>query len=428
MKNVEGKTFNTKKIRDMNQEERLCFLKENADLDDKDITLLHNTSIFNFQEINRMIENAIGIFQIPMGIADNFIINNKEYLVPMVTEEPSVIAAASNAAKIAKKGGGFVASADNSIMIGQIQLISNSFNDDNSTLEKVSELILSKKMEIIDLANTKSKYAKCLDLGVKQVIDESINDLGKMIVIEILVDTKDAMGANVVNTMCETISPKIESLTGGQVILKILSNYATNRLVKCKGVFPKELIGGDKVLKRILFAYGLAHSDVYRAVTHNKGVMNGIDSVAIATGQDFRAIEAGCHAYACKSGQYRSLTKWYQDSNGDLVGEIEIPMAVGTVGGIINTHPLVKTCLKILDVTSSQELAIIIATVGLAQNFSAIRALADEGIQKGHMRLHSKNVAIMAGARNDQIEIISQKMIDEGNISVSRAKEILDNR
>ncbi len=222
-----------------------------------------------------------------------------------------------------------------------------------------------------------------------------------MIIIEIFVDTKDAMGANVVNTMCEVIAPKIESLTKGQVILKILSNYATKRLVRCKGIFPKALIGGDKVLKRILFSYAFAYSDVYRAVTHNKGIMNGIDSVAIATGQDFRAIESGCHAYACKDGHYRSLTKWYQNSNGDLVGEIEIPLAVGIIGGITNIHPLVKTCLKILDITSSQELAMIIAAAGLAQNFSAIRALSDEGIQKGHMKLHSKNIAKIAGALNE---------------------------
>jgi hydroxymethylglutaryl-CoA reductase len=226
--------------------------------------------------------------------------------------------------------------------------------------------------------------------------------------------------------MCESIAPKIESLTEGQVILKILSNYATNRLVRCKGVFPKALIGGDKVLRRILFAYAFAYSDIYRAVTHNKGIMNGIDSVAIATGQDFRAIESGCHAYACKDGQYRSLTKWYENSNGDLVGEMEIPLSVGVIGGITNIHPLVKACLKILGIASSQELAMIIAAVGLAQNFSAIRALADEGIQKGHMKLHSKNIAKMAGALNDQIEDISQQMINEANISVSRAKDIIE--
>lgn len=414
-----------KKFRDMSLEERLEHIKKKTKLEDKEIALFNNIPIFGFDEVNKMIENAIGIIQIPLGIADNFVINDKEYLIPMATEEPSVIAAASNAAKIVKETGGFKAKADKSIMIGQIQLVS--FNDnDIANTDKVIETITKNKLELIRIANTKSKFARCIDIQIKQIDDESINHLGPMIIIEILIDTKDAMGANVVNTMCESIAPKIESLTEGQVILKILSNYATNRLVRCKGVFPKALIGGDKVLRRILFAYAFAYSDIYRAVTHNKGIMNGIDSVAIATGQDFRAIESGCHAYACKDGQYRSLTKWYENSNGDLVGEMEIPLAVGVIGGITNIHPLVKACIKILGIASSQELAMIIAAVGLAQNFSAIRALADEGIQKGHMKLHSKNIAKMAGALNDQIEDISQQMINEENISVYRAKEIME--
>ncbi|MER5174957.1 MAG: hydroxymethylglutaryl-CoA reductase, degradative [Candidatus Nitrosocosmicus sp.] len=413
-----------KKFRNMNQEERLEYIKKKTKLDNKEITLFSNTSIFNFDEINKMIENAIGIFQIPLGIAHNFVINDKEYLIPMAIEEPSVIAAVSNAAKIAKETGGFKARANKSIMIGQIQLVS--FNNNNTNIHNLIKTITENKFELIKLANTKSKSVKCVDLRIRQLDDESINNLGPMLIIEIFVDTKDAMGANVVNTMCEVIAPKVESLTKGRVILKILSNYATKRMVRCKGVFPKALIGGDKVLKRILFSYAFAYSDVYRAVTHNKGIMNGIDSVAISTGQDFRAIEAGCHAYACKDGQYRSLTKWYENSDGDLVGEIEIPLAVGIIGGITNVHPLVKACIKILGITSSQELAMIIASVGLAQNFSAIRALSDEGIQKGHMKLHSKNIAKIAGALNYQIEEISQQMIKEENISVSRAKEIIE--
>jgi hydroxymethylglutaryl-CoA reductase len=414
-----------KKFRNMNQKERLQYIKKKTKIDDKEILLFNDTSIFKFEDINKMIENAVGVFQIPLGIANNFVINDKEYLIPMAIEEPSVIAAASNAAKIAKEAGGFKAKADKSIMIGQIQLVSLDDNH-NINIDKSIKKIIENKLELIKLANTKSKFAQCVDIHIRQLYDESINNLGSMIIIEIFVDTKDAMGANVINTMCEAVAPKIESLTEGQVILKILSNYATKRLVKCKGVFPKALIGGDKVLKRILFSYAFAYSDVYRAVTHNKGIMNGIDSVAIATGQDFRAIEAGCHAYACKDGQYRSLTKWYQNSEGDLVGEIEIPLAVGIIGGITNIHPLVKTCLKILDITSSQELAMIIAAAGLAQNFSAIRALSDEGIQKGHMKLHSKNIAKIAGALNDQIERIAQQMINEENISVSRAREIIE--
>ena len=418
-----------KKFRNMNQKERLEFIKNKTKLDDKEIALFNNTSIFNFDEINNMVENAIGVFQIPLGIANNFVINGKEYLIPMAIEEPSVIAASSNAAKIAKNAGGFKANADKSIMIGQIQLVSFDSSNSNNKIDKLIKTIEENKPKLIKIANTKSKFARCIDIQVKQVNDESINNLGPMIIIEIYVDTKDAMGANIVNTMCEVTAPEIEALTGGQVILKILSNYSTNRLVRCKGIFPKESIGGDRVLKRILFSYAFAYSDTYRAVTHNKGIMNGIDSVAIATGQDFRAIEAGCHAYACRDGQYRSLTKWYKNPNGDLVGEIEIPLAVGIVGGITNTHPLVKACIKILDISSSQELAMIIAAAGLAQNFSAIRALSDEGIQKGHMKLHSKNIVKIAageGASNEQIEEVSKQMIKEGRISVSRAKEIME--
>ncbi|MGN6348788.1 MAG: hydroxymethylglutaryl-CoA reductase, degradative [Candidatus Nitrosocosmicus sp.] len=417
--------FFGKKIRNMSHQERLEYIKKKTKLEDNELTLFNDNSILKFDEINKMIENAIGSFQIPLGIANNFVINDKEYLIPMAIEEPSVIAASSNAAKIAKETGGFKAQADKSIMIGQIQLVPFGANN-NDTIYKANKAIIENKFELIKLANTRSKSAKCIDLQTRQVNDESINNLGSMIIIEIFVDTKDAMGANVVNTMCEIIGPKIESLTKGQVILKILSNYATNRLVKCKGVFPKSLIGGDKVLKRILYAYAFAYSDVYRAVTHNKGIMNGIDSIAIATGQDFRAIESSCHAYACRDGKYRSLTKWYENSEGDLIGEIEIPLAVGIVGGITNVHPIVQTCIKILDISSSQELAIVMAAVGLAQNFSAIRALSDEGIQKGHMKLHSKNIAKIAGARNEQIEEISEQMIKEGNISVSRAKEIIE--
>jgi hydroxymethylglutaryl-CoA reductase len=409
----------------MTHEERLQYIKTEKNLEDKEIDYFRNTGALEFDILNGMVENAIGTFPLPIGIANNFVINNKEYLVPMVTEEPSVIAAASNAAKIAKTGGGFVASADESIMIGQIQLILED-SSDNVGIDSAIKLIQDSRNEIIELANNKSKFARCIDVKSRYVNDDSINRLGQMIIVEIFVDTKDAMGANVVNTMCETVAPKIETITGGKVILKILSNYTTERLARCKGTFPKDSIGGEEIVRRILFSYSMAYSDTYRAVTHNKGIMNGIDSVAIAAGQDFRAIEAGCHAYACRDGRYRSLTKWYRDSNGDLVGEIEIPIAVGTVGGIINTHPIVKTCLKILNISNSKELAMLIAASGLAQNFSAIRALSNEGIQKGHMKLHSKNIAIMAGAVGEKIEQISIKMIKEGNVSVSRAKEILE--
>jgi hydroxymethylglutaryl-CoA reductase len=243
--------------------------------------------------------------------------------------------------------------------------------------------------------------------------------------LELLVDTKDAMGANAINTMCESVSSKLEDLTGGKAVLKILSNYATRRLVKCRGIFPKDNIGGKETVKNILYAYSLAFTDVYRAVTHNKGIMNGIDAAALAAGQDVRAIEAAAHAYAAKDGTYRSLTKWYKNGNGDLVGELELPIAVGIVGGAASVHPIAKIGLKILGVKSANELAMVLSAVGLAQNLAALRALASEGIQKGHMRLHARNIAYTAGCRGNQIEMVAKIMTEENNISVTRAKEIL---
>ncbi len=421
----ENKTY--KKFYELDHYERLEYIQKKNQLSDNDIKLLKEIpDSFKFDIINRMIENAIGLYPLPLGIATNFLIDGKEYDIPMVTEEPSIIAAASKAAKIAKINGGFITNVDESIMIGQIQLI----NFKLSITETIN-IILDKKNEILNIANTKSKNVIAQDLQVKIVDDESDNKIGAMIIIELIVDTKDAMGANIINTMCENVSVFIENITNGEVVLKILSNYSTKRISRCKAIFSKDEIGGEKIVDRILAAYSFAYSDVFRAVTHNKGIMNGIDSVAIATGQDFRALEASSHAYACKDGKYRSLTKWSKNNDGDLVGEIEIPIAVGIVGGITSVHPFAKLALKILGVNSAKELSSILCSVGLAQNFSAIRALASEGIQKGHMKLHAKNIAVTAGAiGNNEIEKIAEQMIKEGNISVNRAREIIkmDNR
>jgi hydroxymethylglutaryl-CoA reductase len=338
----------------------------------------------------------------------------------MAIEEPSVIAAASKAAKIAKNKGGFIAEADESIMIGQVQIVSLPIS-----VESAKTSILSNKKEILELASSKSRFAVVKDLQVRQLQDKSQHNRGVMLLVELVVDAKDAMGANIVNTMCESTAPVIERLTGGKAILKILSNYATKRLVKCKAIFDKDELGGQDIVDRILYAYAFAYSDVYRAVTHNKGVMNGIDAVALATGQDFRAIEAGAHAYAARDGTYRSMTNWNKTEEGDLAGEIELPMAVGIVGGVASVHPMAKLALKILGVKTSKELAIILAAAGLAQNFAAIRALSSEGIQKGHMRLHAKNIAAAAGATGNQIEIVAHKIAEERTVNVDRAKEIL---
>jgi hydroxymethylglutaryl-CoA reductase len=305
-------------------------------------------------------------------------------------------------------------------MIGQVQIVSLPISEESAKIN-----ILSSKKEILELASSKSRFAVVKDLQVRQVQDKSQHNKGVMLLVELVVDTKDAMGANIVNTMCESIAPVIEQLTGGKVILKIISNYATKRLVKCKAIFDKNELGGQDIVERILYAYAFAYSDVYRAVTHNKGVMNGIDAVALATGQDFRAIEAGAHAYAARDGTYRSMTNWNKTEEGDLAGEIELPIATGIVGGVASVHPMAKLALKILGVKTSKELAIILAAVGLAQNFAAIRALASEGIQKGHMRLHARNIAAAAGATGNQIEIVANKIAEERTVNIERAKEIL---
>src|SRR5437870_983279 len=370
-----------------------------------------------FDEANRMVENAIGIMSVPMGIATNFVINGRECIIPMAIEEPSVIAAASKAAKIAKINGGFTAEAGDSLMIGQVQVVGAS----KAAIQKV----LKSKKQLLAIANAKSRSVVAIGLQVRQLRDTSPNKMGSMLIVELFVDTKDAMGANAINTMCEAIAPKVAEITEAEVVLKILSNYATRRIVKCKAVFDKEELGGSEIVRRILYAYALAHSDVYRAVTHNKGVMNGIDAVALATGQDFRAIEAAAHAYAARDGTYRSMTRWYKTKDGDLAGDLELPLAVGTVGGIVSVHPMTKLGIKILGVKTAHELAAVLAAVGLAQNLAAMKALVSEGIQAGHMKLHARNIAVLAGAKGNLIKLVAERIADEKNLNIRRAKEII---
>jgi hydroxymethylglutaryl-CoA reductase len=370
-----------KKLYEMSREERLDYIRKTTRISDDIEAMLRPLS---FEDANRMVENAIGIMSIPMGIATNFVINGREFVIPMAIEEPSVIAAVSKAAKIAKVKGGFIADADDSLMIGQVQIVGL------GNVKHAKTKILRNKKQLLVTANSNSRSVTAVDLQVRQLRDKSPNNMGNMLMIELIIDTKDAMGANAINTMCEAIAPHVAEITGGEVVLKILSNYATRRMVRCRAIFDKEHLGGSQIVKRILYAYALAYSDAYRAVTHNKGVMNGIDAVALATGQDFRAIEAGAHAYAARDGTYRSLTSWRRTKEGDLAGGIELPLAVGVVGGIVNAHPTAKFALQILGVKSAKELAMVIAATGLAQNLAAIRALSSEGIQTGHMRLHAR--------------------------------------
>lgn len=407
------------KFYEKSKNERIKTIASFCGLSKKDIKVLQNGGGILFDEADKMVENVIGTVSFPLGIATSFRINKKEYLIPMVIEEPSVIAAASKAAKIARKHGGFIMKADESYSIGQIQVV------DVNAKSAIQKIMKSSK-EILKLANSKSKTLSKMRKGAKQVSCKVIKtSSGPMLIVELLIDVGDAMGANITNTMCESVAPLIEKLTGGRVILRILSNYSTKRLVRGTAVFDKNEIGGQKIVDNIILAYQFAANDPYRAVTHNKGTMNGIIAVANATGQDTRAIEAAAHAYAARTGRYSSLTEWKKDKKGNLVGKIELPMSVGTVGGIVNVHPMIKICTKIVGVKSAKELACVIAATGLAQNFSAIRALTSEGIQKGHMRLHARNIAAAAGIKSDKIDEITKRMIKEGNVSVHRAKEIL---
>jgi len=365
--------------------ERLGLIADFSGLSKDELKIIEDaTGGISFDKADGMIENAIGTFSLPLGIATNFQINDKDYLIPMVIEEPSVIAASSKAAKIARIQGGFKAEADESYSIGQIQVVDV---DVQSAIPKV----IGASNEILDLANSKSETLPKLGKGAKEISCKDLpTDSGHMLIVELAIDVGDAMGANVTNTMCEAVAPMIEKLTGGKTLLRILSNYSTKRMVNVSAVFDRDAVGGEKVVDDIILAFQFAENDPYRAVTHNKGVMNGVIAVANSTGQDSRAIEAAAHAYACASGTYRSLTKWSKDKNGNLVGNFELPLSVGIVGGVIQHHPIAKICTKILGVSAAQELSCVLAVVGLAQNFAAMRALVTEGIQKGHMKLHAR--------------------------------------
>lgn len=410
------------KFFEKSRKNRLDLVANFAKLSQEDLDVLQNDNGgISFNNADKMVENAIGTFSLPLGIATSFLINGKDYLVPMVIEEPSVIAAASKGAKIARIKGGFTVLADESYSIGQVQVL------DITDFSLAISQIKNSTNDILKLANSQSNTLSKMGKGAKEIFCKELDTpSGKMLILELLIDVGDAMGANVTNTMCESISPLIEKITGGRTLLRILSNYSTRRLVKATAVFDKEAVGGEKVVDNIVSAFEFADNDVYRAVTHNKGIMNGIIAAANAVGQDSRAIEAAANAYAAKSGKYRSLSTWSKDNDGNLVGTLEIPLSVGIVGGIANVHPVAKVCMKILRVLSAQELACIITATGLAQNYSAIRALSTDGIQKGHMRLHARNLVAAAGATPDQIDEIVQKMIEEKKISLDRAKDLLD--
>jgi hydroxymethylglutaryl-CoA reductase len=408
-------------------QERWQAVREFGDLTDAEMSTLGNTGALAFDQVDRMIENVIGTIPLPLGIAMNFRINGKDYLVPMAIEEPSVVAAASNAAKMARERGGFATSSSGPVMIGQVQLVG--LKDPHGA----RMTILSHRDEILAIANEKDPLLVKLAGGAKDIEVRVIEtSRGPMVITHLIVDCRDAMGANAVNTMAEAVAPYLEKWTGGRVYLRIISNLAVKRLARARAVFAREAIKtdeipGEEVVDGIVEAYAFADGDPFRCATHNKGIMNGVDAVVVATGNDWRAIEAGAHSYAAwKAGGYRSLTTWEKDANGDLVGTIEMPMAVGLVGGATAVHPTAKANVRLLGVKSAQELAEIIVSVGLAQNFAALRALATEGIQRGHMSLHARNIAATVGAKGGEIDRVSEILVQEKKVRMDRAKEVLE--
>ena len=401
-------------------EKRREILRQFASLTDEEAKTLASTGGLPSDVADHMIENVIGGYTYPLGIATNFWINGRDYLVPMALEEPSVVAAASNAAKMARVKGGFKVTNTGPVMIGQIQVVS--VPEPQSAKAK----LVARKEELLRKANEQDPMLVSLGGGAKDLNVKVLSTLkGPMVIAELIVNTGDAMGANAVNTMAEAVAPTVEEITGGRVFLRIISNLADRRLVRAAAVFDKDAVGGEDVVDGIVYAYAFADADPYRCATHNKGIMNGVVAVGIACGQDIRALEAGAHSYASKSGRYKPLTTWEKNRDGDLVGTLEMPMAVGLVGGAARTHPTARANIKILGVKTAIELAEVMGAVGLAQNFAALRALASEGIQRGHMKLHARNVATSAGATGEMVDLVAKKMIEEKKIRFDRAKELV---
>jgi hydroxymethylglutaryl-CoA reductase len=408
--------------------ERLGTVSKMARLSSDELAALTGDGVLTEETANQMIENAVGVFGIPLGLALNLQVNGRDYIVPMAVEEPSVIAAVSFAAKIAREGGGFVGEADDPIMIGQVQV--TAYGDPTVASRK----LLEHKEQLLALANSFHPALQARGGGAREievrVLPAPEGPRGEpILVLHLYIDTQEAMGANLINTMAEGVAPLVEQVTGGKVFLRILSNLADRRLARaCCRIPVKALadfdMSGEDIAEGIVQASRFATADPYRAATHNKGIMNGIDAMAIATGQDWRAIEAGAHAFACRDGQYRPLSTWTVEEEY-LVGRIELPLALGMVGGPIRIHPQVQSALKMLRVSSARELAMVMAAVGLSQNFAAVRALGSVGIQKGHMALHARCVAVTAGARGHWVEKVANALVTAGHVKVEKAQEIL---
>ncbi|MDG6904083.1 MAG: hydroxymethylglutaryl-CoA reductase, degradative [Nitrososphaerota archaeon] len=401
--------------------ERRELLKKVVGLTDEEVNVVAGTGSLPPETADHMIENVVGGYTYPLGIATNFRINGKDYLVPMALEEPSVVAAASNAAKMARVKGGFKVTNTGPVMIGQVQVVNV------PKPEEAKSRLLLRKADVLKKANEQDPMLVSLGGGAKDLNVKVLSSIkGPMVVAELIVNTGDAMGANAVNTMAEAVAPMVEEITGGRVFLRIISNLADRRLVRATAVFDKEAIGGEDVVDGVVYAYAFADADPYRCATHNKGVMNGVVAVGIACGQDIRALEAGAHSYAARTGKYKPITTWEKNADGNLVGTLEMPMAVGLVGGAARTHPTARVNIKILGTKTATELAEVLGAVGLAQNFAALRALASEGIQRGHMKLHAHNVASSAGATGDLIDIVAARLVEERKVRFDRAKELVE--
>lgn len=423
----DGKSSRIRGFYDLPLKKRHQLLIERGFLSPQELENLCSEGNLPLEIAENMIENVIGTFSFPLGIGLNFRVNGRDVLVPMVVEEPSVVAGASFMAKLAREGGGFTAHADDPVMIGQLQVL------DVKDLQAAEESILNQKEQLLGTLVDVDPVLRDLGGGPKGLETRQIphSAIGPFLVIHLLFDVRDAMGANAVNTACEKLAPHLEEITGGRVHLRILSNLADRRLASAACTIPLESLAfgeytGEQVRDGIIEAWAFADADPYRAATHNKGIMNGVDAVLLATANDWRAVEAGAHAYAARYGFYRSLSTWSRDQAGNLRGKLELPLAVGLVGGATRVHPGAKAALKLMGVESAQELTEIIVSVGLAQNLAALRALATDGIQKGHMRLHARQVAIAAGAEGEQINQLADQLILDKQVRIDHAKEILN--
>lgn len=412
---------------DLSLEERNDLLVQRGLLSPDDLATLNGAASLSLDAAQHMIENVIGTYALPIGLGLNFQVNGRDVIVPMVVEEPSIVAGASYMAKLARAGGGFTAETTAPEMIGQMQVL------DVDDLPSAQSTLLAQKDVLLAAVADIDPILKKLGGGPRDLEVRLIDDspIGPFLVVHLIYDVRDAMGANAVNTACEHLAPSIEKITGGRVHLRILSNLADRRLARVRCTIPLEKLAfrdhaAEDVRDGIIAAWAFAAVDPYRAATHNKGIMNGIDAVVLATGNDWRSIEAGAHAYAARNGQYTSLSTWGQDDDGNLIGSLEMPMAVGIVGGATKVHPAAQTALKIMGVTAANHLAEIMVSVGLAQNLAALRALATEGIQRGHMTLHARQVAIAAGAEGDKIPWLAQKLVAEKAVRIDRAREILE--